>query len=46
MSVVEFNAVARVGQYLEDEALELQKFFFGHVMILSNKRSFFAQALA
>jgi hypothetical protein len=37
MAVVELNAVTRVGQYLGDETLELQKFFLGHVMILLNE---------
>src|SRR5208282_4602774 len=39
MSVVELNAVARVGQDLGDQSLELQEFFFRHVTILLNGRS-------
>src|SRR5208282_2336972 len=39
MSVVELNAVARVGQYLGNQSLELQEFFLRHVMILLNGRS-------
>jgi len=39
MPVVEFNAVSRVRQYLCDEALEFQEFFFRHVMILLDSRS-------
>jgi len=34
MTIVELNAIAGIGQYLEDEALELQEFFLRHVMIL------------
>src|SRR5579872_1066884 len=34
MAVVELNAIARVGQYLGDKALELQEFFFRHGLVL------------
>src|SRR5208282_4687993 len=39
MSVVELHAVARVGQNLGDQSLELQEFFFRHVTIPLNGRS-------
>ena len=39
MSIIELNAVSGVRQYLGDEALEFQEFFFRHVMILFNAQS-------
>src|SRR5580692_10139197 len=39
MAVVELNAETRIGQDFGDQALEFQKFFFRHVMILSTGRS-------
>src|SRR5271156_578245 len=36
VAVVELNAIPRVGQYLDHQTLELQKFFFRHVLIPSH----------
>jgi len=38
VAVIELNAVARIRQYLEDEAFEFQQFFLGHVTIPLNDR--------
>jgi len=37
VAVVEFDAVARVGQYLGNKTLELQELFFRHVLIPSDE---------
>jgi hypothetical protein len=39
MAVIELNPIASIRQGLSDEPLELQKFFFGYVMIPPNERS-------